>query len=118
MDSYCSRADVAAALGAGATTGITERLDMACLLGTQYVDSVVTGVVDTTELTPPYTVDVVYCPPAYRAAAIVAAVRFLKSPDAPFGVMQVGEYGMTIKGAVPEADLILRGHRESFGFAG
>lgn len=118
-DSYCSRDDVAAAVSqAGQELGAVneDRLDLACLLGTGYVDTYVTGTVLDTDLASPYTVEVVACPPAFRAAAILAAVRFLAAKDVPFGVVNVGEYGKVI-GSIPEADLLLRGHRAEVGLA-
>lgn len=119
-DSYVSTEDVAAAVGI--TLGETpdevllDRISLAALLGTAYVDMSVSGTVLTAELTAPYTVTAVACPPAYRAAATVAAVRYLSAKDVPFGVVSVGEYGKVI-GSIPEADMLLRGHRTDWGLA-
>lgn len=119
-DSYCSTDDVAAAvgivLGASPDATLLDRISTAALLGTAYVDMRVTGTVPTTALTPPYTVTRVACPAAYRAAAIVAAVRYLSAKDIPFGAVSVGEYGKVL-GNIPEADLILRGYRAKWGLA-
>lgn len=112
-DSYCSTEDVAVGLGIP-SAGNEDRLGLAALLGSAYVDLFVSGTVSDAELTPPYAVTAVACPPSYRAAAIVAAVRFYSSKDVPFGVVSVGEYGRVL-GAIPEADLLLRGHKTSFG---
>lgn len=118
-DSYCSVDDVAAALGI--TLGedpdeiLVDRMSLAALLGTSYVMATVSGDVIADELSAPYTVTAVACPPAWRAAAIVAAVRYFSAKDVPFGAVAIGEYGRVL-GSIPEADLLLRGHRADFGF--
>lgn len=115
---YAAPADLAAALGTGQTVGLDERLALACIVGSQWVDHRVGNVVDTSAQIPPYDPVVVACPPAWRAAAIAAAVRFYRSPDVPFGVMQVGgDYGMSVKTSIPEAELMLLGHRAPGGIA-
>lgn len=117
---YCSAVDVASALGMtlGDTPDATllDRVTLAALLGTAYVDMQVSGTLLDTDLTPPYSIAAVACPPAYRAAAVVAAVRYYSSKDVPFGVVSVGEYGKVV-GTIPEADLILRGHSTQRGIA-
>lgn len=120
-NSYCSTNDVANAVGVPLDTVVADsvladRLMLAALLGSGYVDTYLSGTVADTDLTPPYTVTTVACPPSFRAAAIVAAARFFSAKDIPFGVVSVGEYGKVI-GDIPEANLILRGHRTETGIA-
>lgn len=114
---YLTRDELNAVLGAGLTTGIEDRLDMACIVASRWVDYRVGNPVGEDDLEPPYTLTREACPPAWTAAALVVAVRFFKAPDVPFGVMTVGEGGMSVKTYIPEAEMILFGHRVAFGFA-
>lgn len=115
-DSYASTDDLRTALGAQNTQGVDDRLALAVLVGTAYVDAYVSGTVSTVPVGVPYTVTQVPCPPAWRAAALVAAVRFYNSPNIPLGAATAGDYGRVI-GNIPEADLMLRGHKDSWGIA-
>jgi len=115
---YVSPEDVRAAVGAAAGASQDDRLTTVAILGSRYVDGIVgTLVADESTAVPPYTVEVVPCPPAWRLAALAAAVRFSKSPDLPFGAVGgLGDSAVYVRGtSIPEADLILTGHRLSWG---
>jgi hypothetical protein len=117
---YVSVADVRAAVGAAEGPEQDDRLTTVAILGSRYVDSVTGTVVeDESQATPPYQVAVVPCPPAWRLAALAAAVRFSKSPTIPFGAIGgLGDAAVYVRGTViPEVDLILTGHRLSWGIA-
>lgn len=114
---FASPADLSAVLGTAQTPGIEDRLDLALVVATGWVGHRVGEPQDPGDLVPPYTVEVVACPPAWRLATIAAAVRFYRSPEVPFGVMQVGEYGAQVRSSIPEAEAALLGHRADFGLA-
>lgn len=117
---YVSLEDVRQAVGAAAGAASDDRLSTVAILGSRYVDGIVgTVVADESAATPPYLIAVVPCPPAWRLAALAAAVRFSKSPDLPFGAVGgLGDAAVYVRGtSVPEADLILTGHRRSWGVA-
>lgn len=55
-------------------------------------------------------------PAGVVAAAIVAAVRFYKSPDVPFGVAGgLGDLAVYVSRTIPEAEVLLLGHRSAWG---
>jgi hypothetical protein len=117
---YVSPDDVRAAVGAAGGASQDDRLTTVAILGSRYVDGITgTPVVPELDAFPPYTVAVVPCPPAWRLAALAAAVRFSKSPDLPFGAVGgLGDVAVYVRGTIiPEADLILTGHRTSWGVA-
>lgn len=116
-DVYASRSELRQVLGGGTDSTIDDRLDLAILVGTAWVQHRVGLEVDMGDLSAPYTLAVVACPPAYKAATLAVAVRTYKSPDVPFGVMGAGEYAVRVQTSIPEADAILFGKREAFGFA-
>jgi hypothetical protein len=106
---YVSVADVRAAVGAAEGPEQDDRLTTVAILGSRYVDSVTGTVVeDESQATPPY-----------QLAALAAAVRFSKSPTIPFGAIGgLGDAAVYVRGTViPEVDLILTGHRLSWGIA-
>lgn len=108
------------ATGAGHGTLQDERLTLCCILGSRYVDQTVgIPIADESHLTPPFTIALVPCPPAYMLAAMTAAVRFTKSQDLPFGAVGgLGDLAVYVRGqTIPEVDLILTGHRLSWGVA-
>lgn len=117
---YVSVADVRGAVGAAVGASQDDRLTTVAILGSRYVDGI-TGqpVADEAGAMPPYEVILVPCPPAWRLAALAAAVRFSKSPDLPFGAVGgLGDAAVYVRGtSIPEADLILTGHRTSWGIA-
>lgn len=117
-DVYASRSDLSAAIG-GTISGADDRLDLAVLVASRWVDYRVGNDVVESDLTAPYTLTVVACPPAWKAATIAAAVRFLKSPDVPFGVAGMDGSGMTayVRSSMPEVELLLFGHRMAWGMA-
>lgn len=119
-DVYASRDELKAAIGGGAAGagGDTDRMDAALIAGTWWVQHRV-GVETTDDeaLEAPYDLEVIAVRPSWKLACLAASIRFFNSPLVPFGVAGVGEYGMTVRTAIPEADAVLLGQRESFGFA-
>lgn len=118
-DVYASRAELRALVGAGASADLDTRLDMTLIAATRWVmfrcgDDV--GA-DDDALEAPYSLTVIAATPARKAATLAAATRFWKAPEVPFGVMGAGEYGISIKTSIPEAEVLLMGQREDFGFA-
>jgi hypothetical protein len=117
---YVSVEDVRHATGAAAGAVQDDRLATVAILGSRYVD-LFTGTIveDESGAVPPYTLEVVPCPPAWRLAALAAAVRYSKSPDLPFGAVGgLGDAAVYVRGtSIPEVDLILAGHRLSWGIA-
>jgi hypothetical protein len=113
---YCDEADVARALGLPASTPGSEKLQAAAIYGSRYVDLVI-GNEPAPSVGPPYTTLRVPCEPAWTQGAIVAAVRFTKSPDVPFGAAGgLGDLAVYVRGtSIPEVDLLLTGHRQAFG---
>jgi hypothetical protein len=90
--------------------GLDERLDAAVLLGTLYVDRRLGNPVVEEWANPPYDLELVPCPPSWQQAALVAAVRFYKSADVPFGVVGgLADYAVRVRMEMPEVDLILSG---------
>lgn len=118
-DVYASRAELQAVIGAGSSDAVNDRLDLALIAATRWVQYRV-GTLETTDddaLEAPYTLTVVAATPGQKAACLAAATRFYKAPDAPFGVLGGGEYAVIVRTAIPEAELLLFGQREAFGFA-
>lgn len=111
IDVYARLADLAPIVTGGtAIAGFEDRLASAVILGSRYVDSRLGIPVADEPVSAPYgtaTVNVVDCDPRWRAAAIVAATRFYKSSDVPFGVVGGWEYAVRAQGAIPEVDMIL-----------
>lgn len=122
---YVDPAEVARALGVDATAN-ADRLAAAAIAGSWYVDRVM-GLELPAEPVPlvgpddgpPWTVEVVAAPAGVHLAALVAAVRFAKSQDVPFGAAGgLGDLAVYVRGTtVPEADLLLVGHRQRFAIA-
>lgn len=118
-DVYASRAELRSLVGAGTSTELDTRLDMTLIVATRWVMyrvGVDVGATDD-ELEAPYTLAVVATTPARKAACLAAATRFWKAPEVPFGVMGMGDYGVSIKTSIPEAEVLLLGQRSDFGFA-
>lgn len=115
---YASRTELAATLGMTGVTGLDDRLDLALLIASRWVDYRTGTTVDQAAVTAPYTLTVVASQPAVKQATISAATRFYKSPDVPFGVAGgLGDLAVYIKSSIPEAELLLLGHRVSWGIA-
>jgi hypothetical protein len=116
---YVSVADVRLATGTAAGAAQDDRLTTCAILGSRYVDAVTGTPVELDDAMPPYAIEVVPCPPAWRLAALTAAVRYSKSPDLPFGAVGgLGDMAVYVRGtSIPEVDLILTGHRFSWGIA-
>ena len=118
-DVYASRTELRALVGAGSGDVLDDRLDMTLIAATRWVMYRVGVDVadDDDDLEAPYTLTVVATTPARKAATLAAATRFWKAPEVPFGVAGFGEYGVSVKTSIPEADVLLLGQREDFGFA-
>jgi hypothetical protein len=116
---YVTIDDVRQATGAATGPVQDDRLATVAILGSRYVDGVTGTLVADVDAIPPYTLELVPCPPAWRLAALAAAVRYSKSPDLPFGAVGgLGDAAVYVRGtSIPEADLILAGHRLSWGIA-
>lgn len=117
--SYITVAELRHATGAGVSAEQDDRLALCCILASRHVDEVIGNPTTYDALTPPYTIELVPCPPAWRLAALAAGVRFTKSPDLPFGAVGgLGDMAVYVRGtSIPEVDLILTGHRKSWGVA-
>lgn len=111
IDVYCRLEDFAQKVTGGtAITGFEDALAQAAILGSRYVDSRLGIPYSDQPVGAPYgtaTVNVVDCDPRWRAGAAVAAVRFYKSAEVPFGVVGGWEYAVRAQGSIPEVDLIL-----------
>jgi hypothetical protein len=98
---------------AATTPGLApDRADLALAAASDYVDAVCFGVTDP----PTHFAD----PPPARVveATLVAAARFARDPESPWGTIGgVGEVPIYAKGQVPDADKLLLGLRRSFGLA-
>lgn len=113
---YASRSELSSVLG-GTITGADDRLDLALLVASNLVRYRVGLDVTEADLSAPYTLVVVACPPAYKSACLVAAVRAFKSADAPWGVASFGDMTAYVKQSIPDVDVILFGQRQAFGLA-
>lgn len=123
MRTYASLASIKLALGIpSADTAQDARLALALVVGTAWVDTKLGLTIETpdTEWTgDPDDLAVVSEPEsAYVSATIVAATRFAKSSDVPFGVAGgLGDMAVHVSRSIPEAELILMGHHEEWGIA-
>ena len=116
-DVYASRAELASALGVSGASGLDDRLDLALIAGSRWVDYYLGTAVTEEDVTAPYTLSVVACNVAEKAATLAAASRFYKSADVPFGVVGgLGDYAVRVQRSIPEAEAILFGLRTEFGF--
>jgi hypothetical protein len=110
---YASLSDLAKVVtgGTAAGTAVADRLASAVYAGSRYVDGRLgNDVGDYVTAEYPLTADsveMVPCDPRWRSATIVAATRFYKSADIPFGVVGGWEYAVRAQGSIPEVDLIL-----------
>lgn len=118
-DVYASRDELRSLLGAGLGSAVDTRLDFTLIAATLWVRYRVGDDVgaDDTDITTPGTLTVVATTAAKKAATLAAATRFWKAPEVPFGVMGMGEYGVTVKTSIPEAEVLLFGQKSDFGFA-
>jgi hypothetical protein len=95
------------------------RADLALAAASDYVDAVCFGVTDpATGLAPDpgWFPDPV--PSRVVSATLVAAARFSRDPEAPWGTVGgIGEVPIYAKGQIPDADKFLLGLRRSFGLA-
>lgn len=108
---YASLGDLARKVTGGtAIAGFEDELASAVILGSRYVDSRLGNLYGDDPMAGPYdeaSVTVIACDPRWRAATIVAATRFYKSADIPFGVVGGWDYAVRAQGSIPEVDLIL-----------
>jgi hypothetical protein len=94
------------------------RLSAALLMASRWVDYVMTGEADLTPVDDPIATRYVPQPIGIRQATLVAAARFLRSADVPFGVAGgLGDLAVYVKSDIPEAEMHLVGHRTSWGIA-
>lgn len=124
---YASTQELAAVVGQ--PVGQDERLSLALVMASRWVDRVVgynageVGAdpavpVDATLIALPVTVLVKAVDVGVRNATLVAAARFLRSPDAPFSVLGgMGDLAIRVGMDIPEAELHLLGLHDSWGIA-
>jgi len=117
-NTYATRAELAAALGMTGASGLDDRLDLALIIASRWVDEYTGTDYTQADVSPPYTLTVIACPPSFKQATLAAASRFYKSTDVPFGVVGgMGDYAVRIKTSIPEAEAILMGQRLTWGIA-
>ena len=91
-----------------------ERADLALQAASDYIDAVCFGVAGTapaTHFAEPY-------PARITEATLVAAARFARLPEAPYGTVGgIGEVPIYAKGQIPDVDKLLLGYRQSWGIA-
>lgn len=117
-DVYASRSEFASVLGVSAATGLDDRLDLALIVASRWVDYRIGNTVTEEDVTAPYTLNVVACNVAVKSATLAAASRFYKSADVPFGVAGgFGDLAVHIKVRIPEAEVLLLGQKQSWGIA-
>jgi hypothetical protein len=94
------------------TPGLSsDRADLALAAGSDYVDAVCFGATSGRYFADPP-------PPRVVEATLVAAARFARDPESPYGTVGgVAEVPIYAKGQVPDADKLLLGLRASFGIA-
>lgn len=117
----------ALAAAVGLPSGNDEKLIVALVLASRWVDEYLgrdgLSAADEYDFTDDAwyeasAVTVLECPAAVRLATIAAGVRFLKSPDVPWGVAGgLGDMAVYVKTRMPEVELMLMGLRESWGIA-
>ena len=116
-DVYASVEELRALVGAGDSSTLTDRLGWTLIAASRWVDYRTVEDVTDDDVTAPYTLTVVATTAGRKAATLAAATRFYKAPDVPFGVFGSGEYAVTVKTSIPEAEVLLLGQRDTFGFA-
>ncbi len=117
FDVFASPAELRAALG---NVGDTNRLGMALLVATRWVLHRLGYTFTDTELPADpaaITVTPVAVRSSWRQATIAAAVRFYKSPEAPFGVLGGFDMATYVRMSIPDVDMLLLGERMRFGVA-
>jgi hypothetical protein len=103
-DPYCTVDDLKPFIG---TATDAARADTAIESASRWIDSAL-------GLTVPFVAPI---PSRINLAAINVAVRFYRSPEAPFGVIGMGEAAMYVGRYLPDVEMLLRGYHESFGVA-
>jgi thiamine monophosphate synthase len=89
-----------------------ERADLALQAASDYVDSVCFGTAEPAQ----HFADP--APARVTEATLVAAARFARLPEAPYGTVGgIGEMPIYAKGSIPDVDKLLAGYRQSFGIA-
>jgi hypothetical protein len=112
---YASEAELNAILGREPSAH-DERTVGALVAASRWVDYRI-GVDFTDDpITSPVAITVVPSTAAIHAATLVAAVRFYKGPDVPFGVAGQ-DLTAYVRTGIPDAELALLGQRQSFGIA-
>lgn len=113
MDVFVAPDELAPSVGgAAAASAQPDRLALACITATLWVAQRVGATITAGDLVPPYATARIACDPRWTAAATIAAIRFYRSPDAPFGVLGgLGDMAVTVRQSIPEAELVLQGAR-------
>jgi hypothetical protein len=112
---YASEAELNAILGREPSAH-DERTVASLVAASRWVDYRIGVTITDDPITIPYTIAVVAASPAVHAATLVAAVRFYKGPDVPFGVAGQ-DLTAYVRTGIPDAELALLGQRQSFGIA-
>jgi hypothetical protein len=113
---YASVAELAARTGQ--PIGQDDDLALALVTASRWVDRKLTGQAELTPVTSPVVLRVIPRDAGVHGATLVAAVRFLRSADAPFGVLGgLGDLAVRIYQDIPEAEMHLLGQRTSWGIA-
>lgn len=116
-DSYAPLADLDAAMG-GANAVSEERRWLCLILATRWVAYRIGAIVTDEALTPPIAgITVIAGRPSWRQATVAAAVRFMKSPEVPFGVAGGWDMATYVRQQIPDVELMLFGQRTAWGVA-
>lgn len=109
----------------GNPAGQDDRLHIALVMASRWVDRTIGRnaadaevPIDATPVDVPVSIDVVPVDIGIRNATVVAAARFLRSPDIPFGAAGgLGDLAVYVKADIPEAEAHLLGLRTKWGVA-
>ena len=104
----------------GQPSGQTDRVNLAVVLASRWVDRVVgQATTEHPDWQPGDTLVVVPAPVALVNASVLASVRFYRSPDFATGSAGGADGGSLSLGSVsiPDAELILLGHTQRWGVA-
>jgi hypothetical protein len=113
---YASVSELAARTGQ--PIGQDDDLALALVTASRWVDRVIGDPVELLPVTAPVALRVIPRDAGVHGATLVAAVRFLRSADAPFGVLGgLGDLAVRIYQDIPEAEMHLLGQRKSWGVA-
>jgi len=95
-----------------------DRADLALQAASDYVDAVCFGVAGVAGVPPDPAHFLEPYPSRIIEATLVAAARFARLPEAPYGTVGgIGEVPIYAKGSIPDVDKLLLGYRQSWGIA-